>query len=86
MSSAEPARNVDVVRAKTTNLVQKEVSWTQWILRASCLAGLFLFKHFTTHFAHAKAMQQAGAQKKQAVCQTPDVVAKQLNVDRFYIE
>ena len=71
---------------KKNNVVQKEVIWNPWILEASYLAGLFLFKRFTTQFTHAAAMRQAGAQKKQAVSKTKDVVAKQLNIDPFYME
>ena len=83
---AEFERSECVVRAQKNNVVQREVIWTPWILEASWLAGLFLFKHFTIQLTHAGATQQAGAQKKQAVSKTTDVNAKQLNVDPFYIE
>ena len=82
MSSTEPERSEDVNRASKKHVTQKEESWTQWILGASSLVVVFLFQHFEAQISHAKAAQQAGAQKKQAVSKIP----KQLNVDPFYME
>ena len=89
-TSAEPEQSEDVYRASKKHVTQKEesVSWALWILGASCLASVFLFQHFQAQIVQAKTTRQAGAQvqKKQAVCKTPDVVAKQLNIDPFNME